>query len=228
MEMVSGSPKRRRDFLDRVAMGIDRSYIEIVSQYLRYLKQKAVLLKSGKKSGLSYLNEAAIPLIVTIRRERRAAAARLMHYFEEVTATAGEPLSVEVEAPADEREEEIRRRLRERTEREFERRVPLYGPHLDDIRINLKGRMAKSSSSGEIAFGAFCLHIAEMFVLAEAGWPPVFIGDEIFSFMDTERRGRAFSLLANLPFQVIITSQHTAEGNLPGNYDRIELPSPVS
>ncbi len=226
IEMMSGSPKKRRDFLDRVVMGSDRSYIETVSRYLRYLKQKTALLKSGRKGGLSHLNEAAVPLIVAIRKERQAAAARLSKHFATVTAKAGVPLSVEIESFFEE-EEETGRRLRDRMERELERRVPLYGPHLDDVRISLTGRAAKSSSSGEIAFGAFCLHLAETLVLAEAGWPPLFMGDEIFSFMDDTRRRQAYALLAGLPFQTIITTQRPRDEDVPfGEHERIELPGP--
>lgn len=226
IDMMSGSPKKRRDFLDRVAMGSDRAYIETVSQYLRYLKQKTALLKSGRRSGLFHLNEAAVPLIVTIRSERRAAAARLSKHFAALMEQAGIPLSVEIESFFED-EKETSRRLRDRMDREIERRVPLYGPHLDDVRISLTGRAAKSSSSGEVAFGAFCLHLAETLVLAEAGWPPLFMGDEIFSFMDDTRRRQAYTLLAGLPFQTIITTQHPAEEDVPfGEYSRIELPVP--
>jgi len=205
IEMVSGSPKKRRDFLDRAAMGRDRRYIDTITRYLRYLKQKTALLKSGKKSGLAYLNEAAVPLIVVIRHSRQEAAARIAAHFAEVARQAGLGLSVAIESP-DEGEGEVRRRLRERTEKEIERRLPLYGPHLDDVRMVLTGRVAKTSSSGEVAFGAFCLRLAETLLLAEAGWPPLFIGDEIFSFMDRDRRERAGELLAALPFQTIVTS----------------------
>ncbi len=223
LEMVSGSPRKRRDLLDRAAMGMDRGYIDIASQYLRYVKQKTALLRSERKSGLKHLNEAAVPLISEIRRRRGTAARALSAHFAAAAAQAGLELSVEIRLSAEEGEE-VRRRLHDRMAREIERGIPLYGPHLDDIQMELTGRSARSSSSGEVAFGAFCLRIAETVLLGEAGWPPVLFADEIFSFMDRDRRDRAFALIAALPFQTVVTSHRTpGEGNAPEDCTVIAL-----
>ncbi len=215
IEMVSGSPKRRRDFIDRAAMGLDRGYIDVVAQYLRFVKQKTALLRHEKKSGLRHLNEAAVPLISTIRNRRGAAAQVIITNFEKVAQQAGLELSIAIRMSSEEGDE-VRKRLHDRMMREAERGVLLYGTHLDDIQMELTGRAAKSSSSGEVAFGAFCLRLAETLLLGDAGWPPLFIADEIFSFMDRDRRDRAMGLIGALPFQTVVTSHRPAgEGKEP-------------
>lgn len=211
LDMVAGSPKRRRDFLDKVAMGRDRAYIDILTPYLRFVKQKTALLKSERTGGLSHLNEAAVPLIGEIRRRRQAAAEAVTARFAKISERAGVDIIAEIRLPAETGEGEIRSRLRERVTREKERGCLLYGPHLDEAHLSLKGRAARLSSSGEIAFGAFCLRIAEASLLREGGWPPVFIADEIFSFMDADRRARAWSLLEELPIQTISTFHREKE-----------------
>lgn len=211
IDMVAGSPKRRRDFLDKVAMGQERAYIDILTPYLRFIKQKNALLKSGKTSGLSHLNEAAVPFIGEIRRRRQIAADAVTARFTEVAGRAGVDIAVEIRLPAETDETEIRTRLRERSVREKERGCLLYGPHLDEAHLSIKGRVARLSSSGEIAFGAFCLRIAEASLLRDCGWPPVFIADEIFSFMDTERRAKAMSLLEEFPIQTVSTFHREKE-----------------
>ena len=225
IDMVSGSPKKRRDLLDRAAMGMDRRYIDIAGQYLRFVKQKTALLRSERKSGLKHLNEAAVPLISEIRRRRNAAAMALAAHFGTVAQQAGLELSIEIRLPVEEGDE-VRKRLHDRMVREAERGVLLYGTHLDDVQMELTGRAARSSSSGEVAFGAFCLRLAETLLLGEAGWPPVFFADEIFSFMDRDRRDRAFALIAALPFQTVVTSHRApGEGNVPEGCTVIALES---
>jgi DNA replication and repair protein RecF len=223
IEMVSGSPKRRRDFIDRAAMGLDRGYIEIAAQYLRFVKQKTALLRHERKSGLKHLNEAAVPLISAIRSRRGAAAQVIIKNFEKVARQAGLELSIDIRMPTEEGDE-VRKRLNDRMAREVERGCLLYGPHLDDSQMELTGRSAKSSSSGEVAFGAFCLRLAETLLLGDAGWPPLFIADEIFSFMDHDRRDRAMTLIGALPFQTIVTSHRPAgEGSVPEGCTVIDL-----
>ncbi len=211
IDMVAGSPKRRRDFLDKIAMGHDRDYIDILTPYLRFVKQKSALLKSGRSGGLTHLNEAAVPLIGEIRRRRRMAADAVTARFAGVADRASVDIAAEIRLPSETDDGEIRARLRERAAREKERGCLLYGPHLDEVHLSLKGRAARLSSSGEIAFGAFCLRIAEASLLQDGGWPPVFIADEIFSFMDAERRAKAWSLLDELPIQTISTFHREKE-----------------
>ena len=211
MEMIGGPPKKRRTFLDRVSASINREYIDIFSQYLRYVKQKTALLKRKREKEIVHLNKAAVPFILAIREQRLRTAEEIVVQFSETMRKEGFDLSVEIRVPS-EGEEETYRRLQERISREIEKQVPLYGPHLDDVRIAFHRASRRSlSSSGEIAFGIFCLRIAEALLITMSDQQPVFIADEIYTFMDNDAQRRAIALLKDLPLQTVVTAHSDLE-----------------
>ena len=100
--------------------------------------------------------------------------------------------------------------LDERLPRDLERAVTGAGPHLRDASITAGGRELRGfGSQGEQRTAVLALVLAEAELLADRrGEPPLLLLDDVFSELDTERRG---ALLAQLPAgaQTVITATHT-------------------
>jgi DNA replication and repair protein RecF len=110
--------------------------------------------------------------------------------------------------------EELERRL----PRDLERAVTGAGPHLRDASITAGARELRGfGSQGEQRTAVLALVLAEAELLADRrGEPPLLLLDDVFSELDTERRG---ALLDQLPAsaQTVITATHrpgVAEPNL--------------
>ena len=99
--------------------------------------------------------------------------------------------------------------LDERLPRDLERAVTGAGPHLRDASITAGGRELRGfGSQGEQRTAVLALVLAEAELLADRrGEPPLLLLDDVFSELDTERRG---ALLAQLPAgaQTVITATH--------------------
>jgi DNA replication and repair protein RecF len=99
--------------------------------------------------------------------------------------------------------------LNERLARDLERAVTGAGPHLRDASITAGGLELRGfGSQGEQRTTVLALVLAEAELLADRrGEPPLLLLDDVFSELDTERRG---ALLAQLPAgaQTVITATH--------------------
>ena len=106
-------------------------------------------------------------------------------------------------------------------DKEIERGVTLVGPHRDDLVLELAGLPAKGyASHGESWSLALALRLAAFHLLTEgadgaqdlpamAGWDegsePVLILDDVFAELDTRRRARLATLVADAE-QVLVTA----------------------
>lgn len=89
---------------------------------------------------------------------------------------------------------------------EIERGTTLLGPHRDDMVLMLGTQPAKGfASHGESWSFALALRLAAFFMLRGVGVEPVVILDDVFAELDTDRRQRLVSLLADAE-QVLITA----------------------
>jgi DNA replication and repair protein RecF len=99
--------------------------------------------------------------------------------------------------------------LEARLPRDLERAITGAGPHLRDASITAGGRELRGfGSQGEQRTAVLAIVLAEAELLAERrGDPPLLLLDDVFSELDTERRG---ALLAQLPEggQTVITATH--------------------
>jgi len=82
VELVSGAPSARRDFLDAALSQVDASYVRALDQYERALAQRNALLKQAFDRGLdpdtlALFDDQLVPAGVEIALRRRSAIADL-------------------------------------------------------------------------------------------------------------------------------------------------------
>jgi len=85
-----------------------------------------------------------------------------------------------------------------------------FGPHADDLTLDLEGSPARRySSQGQQRTIALALKIAETRCLEKAtGRTPLMLLDDVSSELDRARNERLFEFLADTRGQVFVTSTH--------------------
>ena len=202
--LITGGPKSRRDFIDKVCFVNDNSYLDDLGSYLSFLKNKNTALKNGNAKVIKYLNLAAIPLINRIRKKRKETIEKVNKKIKETSLR----LFPEITAffcynPS----EDIEKKLEGILELELSKGFCLYGPHLDQINLNIKSGRAKNNiSMGETYINSFLIKLSEIGIYEDLKLHPVFFIDDIFVFVDNETKKLLFDEIERLDNQVIMTS----------------------
>ena len=204
MFIVSGSPKFRRDFIDRICFVEDDSYFDDMSEYIRFIRNKNAALKEKNAEVVKYLNAAAVPLIDRIRKKRNVSCETINRKIGFLSEKLFSGMKVFFTYNA---EKNCAEKLEGKLEKELEKGFTVYGPHLDNINITTEVGSAKNNiSMGETYITSFLIKLAELSVYAEKNEFPIFLIDDIFVFVDDETKKILFKEVESLKNQIIMTS----------------------
>ncbi|MCB1054260.1 MAG: DNA replication and repair protein RecF [Acidobacteria bacterium] len=183
-ELLTGAPEVRRRFLDRGVIGTRPAALATLTRYRRVLAQKRQLLQHGG-SGLATWNELLATAAAELIALRRAYVAQLGEAFRTVLGEAGLAFpKVELRYRPSPRRgnggaEDILAALERAEPRERQRRMPLLGPHRDDLVIAWADhQLRRVASAGERKAVGLCLLGAHGRVLAELGHAPLYLLDD--------------------------------------------------
>ncbi|MGI6393688.1 MAG: DNA replication/repair protein RecF [bacterium] len=210
MELITGGPKWRRNFIDRICFMNDNSYFDNLIEYNNFIKQKNSALKKGSAKSVRYLNTAALELIENIREKRKNGCievnkkiSRLLKDFFPQTEITLNPYI----------EKNTEEKLFSRLEKEMEKGFALYGPHLDPLNIQIETEKLKNTfSMGEIYLLSLILKFSEIEIYREKRVYPTLFIDDAFVFLDEEREEKLYKIIIEMKNQVIMTS--STENNL--------------
>lgn len=211
--LTAGPASGRRTLLDRVALFLDpRSYEHLVA-YQRALKTRNRLLavEGPSASALDPYEELLARHGSRLTFARRTAATALVEaLFEAMKPLAPTSLraSATWSAGGSESQDESLERLRAGRARDARRSSPAFGPHLDDLVLQLDDRPARVvASQGQHRLLTLALKIAETTCIAAAtGVHPVLLLDDVSSELDAERTDALFAFLARRNNQVFVTT----------------------
>jgi DNA replication and repair protein RecF len=210
LAVVKGGPIVRRAYLDRMLGRVFPSRAEIPADYGRAVAQRNAALRRVRAgdSGLDAV-EPWTAQVATLGTELDAARVELAELVGPGFTRLAEGLGLEAAVLSYEGPGLTVSELDARLDRDLERAVTGAGPHLRDASIRAGDRELRSfGSQGEQRTAVLALVLAESETLAERrGEPPLLLLDDVFSELDTERRG---ALLAALPAggQTVITATH--------------------
>jgi DNA replication and repair protein RecF len=240
--LVTGSPSRRRKYLDAVLCQVDREYARALAEYEKVLRQRNRLLlllreqgDRGNQGELDIWDEKMLTLGSVLTEKRK----EMLTDFNSWLRDSGLFLLFEPRSWSNKKEFR---------EREIAAGMTLRGPHRDDfcfMRIdanNLRNKsfgiankresegrdLAVYGSRGEQRLAVLHLKLAELeFISGRVGPPassreasragerPILLLDDIFSELDENNRGRVLSLLGKQ--QTIITA--TDDGVLNSKHE---------
>ena len=237
LSLIKGDPGERRRFLDDLLVSRTPRMAGVRQDYDRVLKQRNALLKSasgqmfrrrGTPPDLSTLEvwdshlaetgaellAARLDLVEELRPRVREAYAGLtdsggpaeLAYRSSTDPDGGEP-----ESGRPQLVDILHSAMAEARERELQRGVSLVGPHRDELRLSLGELPTKGyASQGESWSFALSLKLAAFELLRADGDDPVLILDDVFSELDTERRGRLAERVGDAE-QVLVTAAVPAD-----------------
>lgn len=204
MEIIKGGPKKRRDFIDRICFMENNNYFDELIEYNRYVKQKNSALKRGDSKIVHYLNLAAIPLIDKIRESREIICKKINHEFKTINQNIFPELKLHL---LSHHEDNTAEKLELKINKEIEKGLTLYGPHLDVVSVKTDlGDSRTNISMGETYLISLVLKISELSLYSKKGLYPVFFIDDLFVFLDKNRKNSLYEIISGLKNQVIMTS----------------------
>lgn len=235
LELVRGSPERRRSWLDSILTQLEPVYAYILQQYNQVLRQRNALLKKFRsqqaESRVDELSSnefhsqlalwdaqlATAGSRVTRRRarvlERLAPLAAAWHTSisgaTEVLEVIYAPnISLEKDDP-----EGVQQAFLEKIQ---QRRIPeqhqgttLVGPHRDEIEFTINQTPARSyGSQGQQRTLVLALKLAELKLIEDVvGEPPLLLLDDVLAELDLNRQNQLLNAIQDR-FQTLITTTH--------------------
>ncbi len=205
LELILGSPSKRRDYLDFVLEGVDSDYRRALLSYRKGLRQRNRLLEQiregqAKASALFFWDKLLLENGNLLSQKRR----QLIDFFNQKTKfknlTIGyldSPVSVD--------------RLAEKQIREIAAGKTLIGPHRDDFKVAaINGSqnerdLHKFGSRGEQRLAVLALKLVEVdFIVEQTDSRPLLLLDDIFSELDHQHRKDLLELIPKQ--QTILTT----------------------
>jgi DNA replication and repair protein RecF len=212
LRLLSGSPERRRDYLDDLLEQTTPGYGTLRRQYRRALAQRNTLLKRGGSAGqifpwdvrLSELAGQVVRARVGLVAELNIDIGGLYRKLSGTKLKVG--LEYQARWPAENYESKLLNELENSLELDLARGFTAAGPHREDLAVSFGGRLASEvASRGEVRTAVLALKIIELKLVEKMrGQPPLLLLDDVFSELDGKRRHALTDYLA--PYQTFITT----------------------
>lgn len=204
IDLITGSPSVRRDYIDQTIGQVDREYRKVVNSYQKIVTRKNKLLKLiregiAKKDELEFWNSEQLKLGLILQEKR-------VNFFETINSFEKLFGDFEYKYLPNKISES---RLNEVGEREIYAAMSLVGPHRDDFLFFAGEKdLAKYGSRGEQRTAVLDLKITELSYFENAiGQRPVLLLDDIFSELDESHRKHVLDL-AKLQQTIIATVEY--------------------
>lgn len=197
LDLLTGSPERRREHLDDLLAQTMPGYGLIVRSYRRTLAQRNRLLKSGHATPeqlfpwdvrLSQLGAQIVRARATLTEALHSKIQPLYRDLSSSKTTVA--LSYRYGAEIDQYESVMLRQLEARRSDDITRGFTSFGPHRDDLLVYFNELPAEEvASRGETRTLVLALKILELQLLEDhRGVTPLLLLDDVFSELDGARR----------------------------------------
>lgn len=226
LDIVKGSPAKRRSFLDMMCSQISKSYLINLQEYMKCLKIKNNILKSENidKNYISVLHEKMSEYIFNIVKFRNNVINKLLEkavVIQKKLTDEKEDINLKYETDfLNLSKEEIKEILDKYLNIEIIRKSSLKGIQRDDILIYINNlEVAKYGSQGQNRTAMLTLKLADFEILKdEKEETPILLLDDIMSELDQNRINFLLDYIKN--YQSIIT---TTDSNFVKNKENIKI-----
>lgn len=201
--ITQGSPADRRKFVDMVISQSSETYLNILLEYNKIIKQRSrLLIQIFETKNFSLLQqlESWTELLVDNGAELIKHRASFISDFNGYLTKAYNRILENREipfvdyhyhagVPADEIRKDLSAAIENRKEEEFRRCANLVGPHRDDFIFRINGlELNKYGSQGQHKTFQIALKFAQFFYMKEKlSRTPVFLLDDVFGELDSYR-----------------------------------------
>ncbi len=231
LNLVTGSPARRRRYLDVTLMQADARYWQSLQRYHQVVLQRNRLLRRWREEGappgsreeVAFWNREMVEhgsYLIAARARFIAALGPLVERLHRQLSGTAEQLTVayrpQVPCPPGADEAGIafayRQALASTWPREVQLGQSLLGPHRDDLSFSLDGvDLATYGSRGQQRTSTIALKLAQVeWLRRESGEAPIVLLDDVLSELDPARRSSLQGWLLEGGCQVILTATDLA------------------
>lgn len=228
--LTLGSPSGRRKFVDSVISQSSVTYLKILLDYNKTLRQRSHLLtkikETGDKSLLEQLDAWDDVLIkngVEIIKHRRDFIDEFSDYitnsYEKLLNGKEKPEIIYSYLEDENREisaDVFKNHLNEKRSMELTRCVNLTGPHRDDFIFKINGmELRKYGSQGQHKTFQIALKFAQFFYMKDKlKNEPIFLMDDVFGELDGYRAGKTSDFLRSVGQAFITLTDFTKYSDL--------------
>lgn len=234
MEIVEGSPSKRRDFLDQTIDLLRPGWGRVCREYGEVLYRRNTLLREKPHSELiEVYTEKLVSLGTTLVRGRIWYLQNLTPFIQQFyRELSGEEEEIQPRYQSrgyslqneSEIKDDLRQAFREAKAEELSRGFTLVGPHRDEVVFQKEGRDLRTfGSQGEKKTLALSLKLAEMNVVKLlTGEKVIVVLDDLFSELDEKRRKRLWSEIVSQN-QVFVTTTEKLEWEERGKGAKVRV-----
>jgi len=192
---VSGSPERRRWFVDQTLSMQDSLYIDQLRRFKKALKERNYLIRNREKNLVEYFSEQLAHAGLAVSKRRGDLIREFGNFFDSLyREISGVEETVRLEYFPSWRNakkiDEVMIILSENLEKDMEAGITGSGPHRDQYKFMTTGRdFAKSASTGQRRLLSLVLRITQARLYSElTGRKPLLLLDDVLLELDTEKR----------------------------------------
>ncbi|MBI2611461.1 DNA replication and repair protein RecF [Candidatus Gottesmanbacteria bacterium] len=228
LELVTGSPVKRRRYIDFVLSGVDREYRRTLISYEKGLRSRNKLLEAIRE-GRAHRHQLIFWDQLLIKDGEYITSKR-QEYIEYLN-------NIDTNGYKAEYDKSIisRSRLDQYKDAEVAAGVTLVGPHRDDILIKIKDKrekikdnewkdLVRFGSRGEQRLSILWLKLAELSYIEQiTGEKPTLLLDDIFSELDHEHREIVMKACHSQQTIMTTTDKHFIENFPKGSMKVVQL-----
>ena len=210
LKIIKEGPEHRRRFLDRELCQIKPVYYSDLGNYKKVLKQRNFLLreKNPDKNLFNVFDASLADYGTRIVKERKEFTKRLQDLSSRIHSDISqgkETLAIEYETKV-EGKEAFRELLAQSFESDVYKGFTSFGPHKDDLKIEVNGTDIRTfGSQGQQRTAALSMKLAEIgLIRQETGCSAVLLLDDVLSELDSSRQ--RFLIESMKDIQVFITA----------------------
>lgn len=199
LQLVKGTARLRRRFLDLLLSQTQPGYLEILQRYTRAVRARNAILKQRTIDDtlLASFTHEVLGLgnqLITARLQLVPKISPLVRLAYRRISNDAEELRMDYKPSV---KEDFATELAQSRDRERRYRSTLVGPHRDDLALLLNDRpAAQFGSEGQKRTLAIGLKIAQAeYLTGILGYPPVLLIDDVMGELDIKRRSGLLPLL---------------------------------
>lgn len=226
LALASGPATLRRLLLDRVALFIDPASADHRARYSKAMRerQRALSERGTRASELDAYEALAGEDGAHLQRARREAAERVTEALGPAFGRMAAPtlqLRATFRPGGSEDPTELARALAEHRPADLRRGSANFGPHRDELELELDGRSARRhGSQGQQRILAVALKLAELECVKEArGVGPILLLDDVTAELDPSRADAVYTFLSATTGQVFATTPRPERLTIPDSVE---------
>ena len=214
--IIKDSPSSRRNMLNIEISQFDQSYLHLLNEYNKVLKQRNAFLKLmyvNKLASPDYLwilTEKLIDLGIKISVIRKNFIDKINEYYDEIYSTITNKHGIKVSyisSYKNKNSDELMKKYRYYLDRDIVLGKTSIGIHHDDIVFSINNNNLKDyGSEGEQKNAIICFKLSEIeMYIKEKKKYPILILDDLFSCLDSKKINNILKKL-NKNLQIFITT----------------------